>query len=95
MHDRGREMQVLGGGIRERDSAVWSATRVSMKPRPHKNGATGKTALGLRSTIAAPSRCTKPAETITAEPRASSSHCTCVASQDACFASLAGHGLCK
>ena len=50
----------------ERISARWSATRVTRNPRPHRNGARGKRAMGSSSLIAVPSKCTKPALTITA-----------------------------
>ena len=48
-------------------SATWSATSVTRKPRPHRKGASGKWSSGLSSLIAAPSRCTKPADTMTAQ----------------------------
>ena len=58
----------------DRDSARWSATRVTRKPRPHRKGASGNLFMGSSSLMAVPSRCTKPALIITAQPCIQSSH---------------------
>ena len=48
--------------------ASWSAMRVTRKPAAHRKGAQGKAPLRRApiSMMAAPSRCTKPADTMTA-----------------------------